>query len=187
MNISASSFERNPAVESVTDFIEPSASNSGAPQTDVCHRHVTPASSSISRATLRYISASNGTLPFCKSVMAPPRAARRSTNSQGRPSTIRFPAKLNLEIGPTSPAVAMPPGNPNDSTSRTFAPCRAAAIAAINPAGPPPTTHTPVFNVRPESSGVFASAEQEAFAPLATAPHAAMHPRFFTNARLFII
>ena len=84
--------------------------------------------------------------------MAPPAAASRSTNSHGIPPTTRRPAKLNFEIGPTSPAVAMPPGKPNDSASVTFAPLRAAAIAATNPAGPAPATNTSACNVRRDES-----------------------------------
>ena len=84
--------------------------------------------------------------------MAPPAAASRSTNSHGIPPTTRRPAKLNFEIGPTSPAVAMPPGKPNDSASVTFAPLRAAAIAATNPAGPAPATNTSARSVRVASA-----------------------------------
>ncbi len=39
-------------------------------------------------------------------------------------------------------AVAVPPRYPNRSTSVVLAPLRAAAIAAVSPAGPPPATTT---------------------------------------------
>ncbi len=80
--------------------------------------------------------------------MAPPSATKRSTNSHAIPPTTRRPQKLNFEIGPTSPAVAMPPGKPNDSASVTFAPFRAAATAATNPAGPAPAMNTSDRSVR---------------------------------------
>ena len=44
----------------------------------------------------------------------------------------------------TMPFVKRPPRDPYRSTSATFAPVRAAAIAAAKPAGPPPTTTTSV-------------------------------------------
>ena len=44
----------------------------------------------------------------------------------------------------TMPFVKRPPSDPYRSTSATFAPVRAAAMAAAKPAGPPPTTTTSV-------------------------------------------
>ena len=53
MKRSASRRVRKPPVESVTARMAPSPESSGSPQTCVCQRHSTPASSSISRATRR--------------------------------------------------------------------------------------------------------------------------------------
>ena len=111
--------------------------------------------------------------------MAPPSATKRSTNSHAIPPTTRRPQKLNFEIGPTSPAVAMPPGKPNDSASVTFAPFRAAATAATNPAGPAPAMNTSDRSVR-RAAGRAAVAQPPAEAAR-TAPKKPRRPRVISH------
>src|SRR3954465_9199268 len=76
--------------------------------------------------------------------IAPPSASARSTSSSKTPLISWILPSWLYEVmnGPTRPAVAFPPRNPNRSTRTVFAPLRALATAAAIPAGPPPTTST---------------------------------------------
>src|SRR3954469_14367814 len=76
--------------------------------------------------------------------IAPPSASALSTSSSNTPLMSWILPSWLYEVmnGPTSPAVAFPPRNPNRSTSTVLAPLRALATAAAIPAGPPPTTST---------------------------------------------
>ena len=77
-----------------------------------------------------------------------PSARARCANSSARPFVTRryLPSSRALvqSMMSTMPFVKRPPRDPYRSTSATFAPVRAAAIAAAKPAGPPPTTTTSV-------------------------------------------
>ncbi len=86
------------------------------------------------------------------SMKAPPIDSNRLTNSQGIPPMTSSFLSANTLIGATYPIVAIPPKKPYRSTIAVFAPCRAAAIAAMNPAGPPPAITT---SYRPASGASF--------------------------------
>lgn len=74
--------------------------------------------------------------------VASPFSCRRSTNCNGRPLMTTLPLRPR---NPSSgrPMVMLPPKKPRLSTSITLVPfSKAAAWAAISPAGPAPTTRT---------------------------------------------
>ena len=73
-----------------------------------------------------------------------------STSSRMKPPTsMRLPSEIGPKVE-TRPDVPMPPRQPVASANITFAPRRAAHIAAALPAGPPPATKTS----KPSSTGM---------------------------------
>jgi len=109
-------------------------------------------------------------------VSAPPSVSISSANSSGIPPIILFRFLLNTLNGLTNDCVAIPPRKPYRSIRMVLAPFRAAAIAAIRPAGPPPQTATSYLTGRMPPCALPRELSVSRLMPLPGAPPSGFAP-----------